>query len=98
SVTKIKPQVAGEYEVVIGGAGDAHLVDGFTRRLVNNIASWPGSLNEATIESKISDVLLDYHSKQVAATPRADALDFILCLKAKSDPKITLWELQDVEI
>lgn len=97
-VTKIKPQAAGEYDVVIGGAGDAHLVDGFTRRLVAAISSWPAALGDAEIESNVSDLLLDYHSNQVAATPRADALDFIMCLKSKRDPHISLWELRDVEI
>src|ERR1043166_1209008 len=62
-VTKIKPQVAGQYDVVIGGAGDAHLVDGFTRRLVAEIGSWSTPLDDAAIENKVSDLLLDYHSK-----------------------------------
>lgn len=98
SVDKIKPQLAGEYEVALGGAGDAHLVDGFTRKLLAEIARWPPLLEDEAIEERITALSLDYHSTHVAATAASrppDPLDFLLCLKRKDDPNIILWELRD---
>jgi hypothetical protein len=105
-VAKIEPQDAGAYDVVIGGAGDGYLVDGFTRKLVNEIATWPPLLDDETIENRITALSLDYHSTHVAAASAAavaahspiDPLDFLLCLKRKGDPNVILWELRDTVI
>lgn len=100
-VTKIKPQSAGGYDVVIGGCGDGYLVDGFTRRLVREISGWPPLLNDESIENKIVSLALDYHSTHVAmayGSQPPQPLDFLLCLKRKNDPNIILWELRDTDI
>ncbi|MDX6500316.1 MAG: hypothetical protein QOG23_3576 [Blastocatellia bacterium] len=100
-VTKIKPQSAGEYDIVIGGAGDAHLVDGFSRKLVSEIAGWQPSLDDESIETRITSLAMDYHSTHVALAYHGhppDPLNFLLCIKRKNDPNILLWELRDTVI
>ncbi|MCA1578951.1 MAG: hypothetical protein LC794_16500 [Acidobacteria bacterium] len=96
SVDKIRPQLAGEYEFVIGGSGDGPLVDGFTDRLTDEITSWQGKHDSATVKSKIRELLLDFHRNEVAVSPAYDkSTAFILCVKhasGESDP--LLYELR----
>jgi len=96
SVDKIRPQRAGEYEFVIGGSGDGPLVDGFTDRLTDEIASWQGKHDDGTVKSKIRSLLLDFHRNEVAVSPAPDKnTAFIVCVKhASNDSDPLLYELR----
>src|SRR2546423_9710988 len=97
-VKKIKPQSGGAYDVVVGGAGDGYLVDGFARKLVNEIAGWPPQLDDALIEDKVTSLAVDFHSTHVAlayGSQQPKPLDFLLCLKHRNAPGILLCELRD---
>src|SRR6266404_1434242 len=52
-VTKIRPEIAGQYYVVGGGAGDGDLIEAFTDRLLAEVQSWEGVLDAPTIKEKV---------------------------------------------
>jgi len=57
-VTKIKPQDAGEYEIVIGGEGNSGpLVDRFALELLDDVRRWPGELGNDEIEIRVGESL-----------------------------------------
>lgn len=96
-VDKIEPQDAGAYQLVIGGAGDGRLVDGFTETLADNVKTWDEGLDAGTLKSKIRSLLLDYNRNEVAASSaREKDIHFLLCLKERvPNAEIHLWELGD---
>jgi hypothetical protein len=73
-VNKIERQDAGEYELVIGGAGNASLVDGFTDVFIDAVASWDGGLDEPTLKSKIQLEVSNYHRNIVALSTARERL------------------------
>lgn len=94
-VNKIAPQDAGYYEVVIGGSGDAALVDGFTDSFVEHVSDWQELLSGSEIKSKIRTLLHDYHRNEVALSAAFDDdkyLTFLICLKPKTGNMVHLWK------
>ena len=92
-VEKIKPQDAGEYQVVIGGAGDGSLVDGFTDTFVERVAQWQGKLDGLEIKTRIKQLLHDYHRNEIALSRAFEDdkfLSFVICVKHKEDTAIFL--------
>src|SRR5215212_4463226 len=92
SVDKIAPSVVGEYELVIGGAGNsAGLIDDFTENFARSVARWPAGLSEQDIRLKLRKALLDYHRDEVQhfpAPPDEKRLEFIICIKGKDFERI----------
>jgi hypothetical protein len=81
-VDKIRPQRAGQYWLVVGGAGDGDLVDGFTERLADEIAAWPAGLDADKVKAEIRSTLLKYNQDEVSAANLTDSkLEFIICVK-----------------
>ena len=81
-VDKIRPQRAGQYWLVVGGAGDGDLVDGFCDRLKDTVAGWQEKHDAPTIKERVRQLLLDFNRNELAASGLADEkLDFIICIK-----------------
>lgn len=81
-VDKLRPQIAGQHWLVVGGAGDSDLVEGFTDRLLDRVTSWTEKKDAASIKDEVRLELLDFHRNEVAMSGLAgDPLDFILCIK-----------------
>ncbi len=99
-VTKITPQDAGDYEIVIGGAGaSGPLIDRFTRDLVDAIRQWPTGLASEEIETGLSGLLERFHlTHVVASTYQSSDFDFLVCIKGKADEEIGLWTLRDTAV
>jgi hypothetical protein len=95
-VEKLRPWDAGEYQVVVAGAGShGALVDGFTRIFVDEVRRWEADLDASQTMNKINDILLNYHINQLAAfqaPPEEKRIDFVIAVRCKSDGKIFLWE------
>ena len=94
TLDKIKPEPAGHYEVVIGGAGNVgSLVDGFIDTLLLAIKRWPAGLDEEGVYREIDAVLSSYHARNVAYDPalrKHKRLDFIYCIRDKTHARIFL--------
>lgn len=95
TVDKVKPRDAGEYDLIIGGAGNvAALIDGLANALEQNVKRWSAALDEESARLRIERTLLSYHARQVTHYP-AEAhqklLRFIVCVRDKSTSEIYLW-------
>ncbi len=87
SVDKIAPREVGEYELVIGGAGNSGgLIDDFTESFSRSVEGWPAKLSEQDIRLKIRRALFEFHRDTVnyyPAAPDDKLLEFIICIKGK---------------
>lgn len=82
-VDKLRPQKAGQHWLVVGGAGDGDLVEGFTDRLLDRVTGWTEKKDAASIKDEVRLELLDFHRNEVATSGLAgDPLDFIICIKS----------------
>jgi 20S proteasome alpha/beta subunit len=92
SVDKIAPSEVGEYELVIGGAGNSGgLIDDFTENFARSVESWPAGLSEQDIRLKIRRALFEFHRDEVAyfpAAPDDKRLEFIICIQPNLKKKI----------
>jgi hypothetical protein len=88
---KVKPQRAGDYEVVGGGAGDdGHAIDMFERRLYREVANWQdGPLSDLETENR----LISFCSGYIVQRP--EPIEFLLCLKHKDARSVTCWRIDD---
>lgn len=97
SVDKIAPQRIGNYDFIIGGAGDGPLADGFAEALVDQIETWEPGYEGGTLKDKIRKVVLDYHGHEVALCPVAERdIHFLVCLKQANNPAadVHLWVIE----
>jgi len=102
-ISKIEPQRTGLYDVVIGGAGDGALVDGFVDTLVDQIQTWPPNLSEAAIKEAVRSIVINYHAQEVAVSPGAEAskrIQFLMCLREHSNgaKQIHLLEIRSTAV
>lgn len=96
AVNKIKPEICGQYQLAIAGSGNADLIDGFADRLARRVRKWPGKCDEEFATESIRDLLLEFHSNEVALYPSDSATDklsdFLICIKPVDAPDVFLWE------
>jgi len=97
TVDKIKPQDAGHYQMVIGGAGESGpLIDRFTLDLIRAAQQWPENLTPTDIENRLGALLQVFHLTHVVASSyQSSDFAFIVCVKGKANQEIGLWELRD---
>jgi ATP-dependent protease HslVU (ClpYQ) peptidase subunit len=70
TVEKIKPRAAGQYDLIVGGAGNTGvLIDGLADAIERNVSHWPSGLDEESGRQRLESVLLAYHSRQVTLYP-----------------------------
>src|ERR1044072_7489437 len=90
-VDKVKPQLAGDWIVVAGGAGDdGPRIDRCERHLMREITGWQdGPLQDFEIETRLTQ----FFSAHITAYPQQ--VDFLICLKHKDEKRVTLWQVRD---
>jgi hypothetical protein len=101
SVNKLEQRDAGNYEVIVGGAGDGALVDNFVDRLVELIDKWRSEYQESKVLSTIRRFVRDYYKTDVAlspAHPDDKKLGFVVCLRSKSTGQLLLWRIEDLHV
>jgi hypothetical protein len=100
SVDKIEPLTLGHYDAVIGGAGHAALVDGFTETLTDEIATWPAGLSQSELKGRIRLIVLEYHRNEVAVCPAEDKdIHFLVCLKdSNTISDVHAWSIRTTAI
>ena len=85
AVDKIGPTQSGNYDLVIGGAGQpGGLIDSFTEDFTRAVGGWPAHLDEQAIRVKIRRLLLDFYREEVSldpSPPNEKRLEFIICVK-----------------
>lgn len=98
TIDKIDPTPIGNYEVVIGGAGNvAGLIDGFITTLLFDVERWSAGLGEEVVYQSISSVLNDYYNTTVRSHPaESERKDFeiIYCIRDTTRPKLFLFKSQ----
>ncbi len=101
NVNKLERKDAGQYEVIIGGAGDGALVDGFVDQLAERISEWPREHQESELLSSVRQFVRDYYATDVALSPAYlddKNLGFVICLRRRSDGNISLWRVIDLNV
>src|SRR6187397_917372 len=86
NVNKLEQRDAGKYEVIVGGAGDGALVDGFVDQFVEMVSRWRSEYRKSQALSAIRRFVRDYHATDIVlspAHPDDKHLGFIVCLKSK---------------
>lgn len=94
TVDKIKPRDAGQYDLIIGGAGQiGPLIDGLANTLERWIRGWTEGYSEEQVRGRIEHKIGRYTRGQIQNYPTdADkVLDFIICLRHKTTKAIYLW-------
>jgi hypothetical protein len=94
-VRKLSIQECGNYQLVVGGAGElGDLIDDFSESLGWATSAWDASLSEQVIRLKIKRLLIDFNKNEVAnyPPPYEKLLEFVICLKGKCSPDIHLWK------
>lgn len=96
TVDKIRPRNAGNYELVIGGAGNtASLIDGLANAIEQNVSRWPMLVGGEDARFRLERVLIAYHVRQVKYYPAEEnekLLRFIIAIRDKSNFKVSLWK------
>jgi hypothetical protein len=94
-VDKIKPHEAGGYQVVIGGSGDdGPLIDAFTKQFVKEVGTWKWGLSEEDLGEGIRFSLSNYLENKADVPQGVNiGIDFIVCIRRKTDGKVFLWKL-----
>ena len=101
NVNKLEQKDAGEYEVVIGGAGDGALVDGFVDQLAESVERWRDVCRDDAILGNIRRFVRGYYERDVTlspAYPDDKNLGFVICLKRKATADISLWRVIDLTV
>lgn len=100
AVDKIKPRPAGQYEIVIGGAGaSGPLIDRFSLDLERAIGGWDSGVPTAEIENRLGALLQTFQSSHVKnSTYKSEDFAFLVCVKDKAREEIGLWELRDTAV
>lgn len=103
SVDKLTPRDAGGYQIAVGGAGRCgDLIDGFTERMADDAMRWPAGLDERALKSLVQVTLVGYYDHEVRAyplsTPDDGIMDFLFCVRRKTDGKVFLWKLSGTAI
>jgi len=100
TVDKIKPQDAGRYELVIGGAGaSGPLLDRFMLDVVHAVQNWPENLASDKIESRLVDLFRTFHLAYISiSTYQSEDFAFIVCIRSKTSHQISLWQLRDIAV
>jgi hypothetical protein len=94
TVDKIKPRDAGQYDLVIGGAGQiGPLIDGLSNTLERWIRGWSENYSEEQVRGRIEHKIGRYTRGQIQNYPTDvdKVLDFIICLRHKITKAIYLW-------
>ena len=101
NVNKLEQREAGKYEVIVGGAGDGALVDGFVDPFVEMVSKWQSEYRESKALSAIRRFVRNYHATNVAlspAHPDDKHLGFVVCLRNKNTGNISLWKIIDLHV
>jgi hypothetical protein len=100
AVDKIKPRDAGQYEIVIGGAGaSGPLIDRFSLDLERAVAGWESGLAIEEIENHLGSLLQTFQSSHVKnSTYKSEEFAFLVCIKDKTQQRVDLWELRDTAV
>jgi len=95
-VDKIKPQATPNYTFVMGGSGDAALIDIFTDRFANAVWAWEAGLDGTTLRERVNDLVIAFYRDTVPLSTAEDKrVAFMLCVKPNTpglDPY--LWEIR----
>src|SRR5882672_4247857 len=87
-VKKIDPRDAGNYDLIVGGSGEIGcLIDELSEYIERDTSQWQSGLSADAARERLSNVLLTYHTNQVALYPASDAekeLRFIICARDKN--------------
>lgn len=101
NVDKLERRDAGEYDVVIGGAGDGPLVDSFGDLFAQMVRKWQGSYQRTKALSAIKRFVRGFHQTEVAlspAHPDDKNLDFVVCLRNKNSDNLSLWKISNLHV
>lgn len=101
NVDKLERKDAGQYEVIIGGAGDGALVDGFVDQFAERVSEWQGEYQESEMLGRIRQFVRDYYAIEVdlsPAHPDDKNLGFVICLRRKSDGALSLLRTVDLHV
>ncbi len=100
NVNKLNQRDAGAYEVIVGGAGDGALVDGFADQFAESVRRWRGAPHRGALNN-IRRFVRDYYRNDVAlsrAHPDDKILGFVICLKHKATGSISLWRVVELHV
>jgi hypothetical protein len=101
NVNKLEQRDTGKYEVIVGGAGDGALVDGFVDQFFETVSRWRNEYRESKVLSAIRRFVRDYHATDIAlspAHPDDKHLGFIVCLRGKDTGNISLWKIIELHV